>query len=293
MVIKINYNIVAVVLGVLFCFCFFFAEYVTDSVKTKAVVGEMQIELPVLMYHHILENKNRLGDYVISPAQLESDLKFIKEHNFNTISTAQLSAFLQDGDALPSNPIMITFDDGYESVYKYAYPLLQKYQMKAVVSIIGRYTDLYSDPKTPKHINYSHLNWTQLEEMKNSTTFDVQNHSYNMHANDKKKSRYGIRIIPGESEQHYKESLVDDIGGLSDKIEDKLHIRPQAFAYPFGALCKQSKPILTQLGFKIIFTCEEKINIIKPCSECPVPIKRINRASKYSTEAYFSKFKIK
>ncbi|MFZ2537512.1 MAG: polysaccharide deacetylase family protein [Oscillospiraceae bacterium] len=291
MIIKINYNYVAAFISLTLVISFFLVELLLPSSVRADVTANSEdnyVKLPVAMYHHILNSPSKLGDYVISPMQFEEDLEYIQKSGYTTITSVQLLDFIQNGTALPKKPIMITFDDGYESVHEYAYPLLQKYNMKAVLSIIGKHTDIFSNKDEPRHINYSHLSWDQLRKMQQSGVFEIQNHSYSMHL-PQGSPRYGIRIKKGESEEDYKAALIEDIGGLSDQITHEIGVAPTVFAYPFGAHCKQSQSILDELGFKIILTCEERINKISSNSDFPLKLKRFNRASKYSTFDFYSK----
>ena len=87
------------------------------------LADEFKVELPILMYHHLSENNSKLNKYTISPSEFKSDLEFIQKNGYTTISINDLINFT-NGQNLPEKPIMITFDDGYQSVYKYAYPML-------------------------------------------------------------------------------------------------------------------------------------------------------------------------
>ena len=86
----------------------------------------------VLLYHavedHVSPYTDRLG-VSVSPAMFEANLRYIKE-NYNVVSVDDLNK------PLPENPLVITFDDGYKSVYEHAFPLLRKYRMPAVVYLI-------------------------------------------------------------------------------------------------------------------------------------------------------------
>lgn len=86
----------------------------------------------VLLYHavedHVSPYTDRLG-VSVSPAMFEANLRYVKE-NYNVISVDDLNK------PLPENPLVITFDDGYRSVYEHAFPLLRKYRMPAVVYLI-------------------------------------------------------------------------------------------------------------------------------------------------------------
>ena len=87
--------------------------------------------LPILMYHHCLEEE-RLGKWVVSVSEFEGDLKYIQSQGYTTIVVQDLLDHYQKGTPLPEKPIMITIDDGHLSAYTYLYPLLKQYNMKAV-----------------------------------------------------------------------------------------------------------------------------------------------------------------
>ena len=84
---------------------------------------------------------------------------------------------------LPKKPIVLSFDDGYYNNYYYAFPLLKKYNMKAVISIVGKLSDDFS--QTPdENPSYAHLTWDDILEMHLSGCWEIQNHSYNCHSFD-------------------------------------------------------------------------------------------------------------
>ena len=126
-----------------------------------------EVRLPVLMYHGVHSNPKKAGDYVITPQALEEDLLYLQRQGCTTVVMSDLIAYVQQGAPLPEKPVMITFDDGYYNNYLNAYPLLQKYQMKAVISIIVGETDKYSELDENKE-NYSHITWDMINEMMES-----------------------------------------------------------------------------------------------------------------------------
>lgn len=293
MVIKVNYNIVAVLLSVILVATFCLLELAGPKEIRADVMAQTEesIQLPVAMYHHISTDPKWLGDYVISPEQLEEDLKYIQKCGYTTVSVRELLNYVEDGTPLPEKPVMITFDDGNESVYVYALPLLKKYNMKAVISILGNQTDFYSDPDVPSDVSYAYLNWDELRKMQASGIFEIGNHTYDMHENGKNQ-RYGIRIKRGESEDEYRKAIMGDVGMLNDKMEQELGFRPVVFAYPFGALCKESRPLLADIGFRVVLTCDERVNTITRGEEEPIVLKRFNRPHRYSTYEYYKKLGI-
>ena len=96
---------------------------------------EDNTEIPILMYHHIRDYVNpsdKIGTNLsVSLASFSEELDLIKSKGYNTLTFEDLS----NGN-IPSHPIILTFDDGYENFYKNAFPELQKRNMKAVSFVI-------------------------------------------------------------------------------------------------------------------------------------------------------------
>ena len=135
------------------------------AVETAAV-GEKK-PLPIIMYHSILKDPERAGDYVVSPATLEGDLAYLKEQGYETVVMADAIAYVNGDGTLPDKPVMLTFDDGYYNNLLYALPLLEQYDMRAVLSPVGSYTDRFTDTPDPNP-NYGHLTWEELAALQTS-----------------------------------------------------------------------------------------------------------------------------
>ena len=253
---------------------------------SNAVEGGVAV--PVPMYHHVLNEGNKLlGNYAVTPAELEKDLQWIQENGYTTVLPSELLSYVQNGTELPEKPIMLSFDDGYENFYAYVYPLLQKYQAKAVVSVIGYYSDLYSNTED-KHLNYSHLTWDELKEMQESGLVEVGNHTYNLHKSDGK--RKGCTKLKSESEEAYRTMLLEDVNTLQSRAEEMLGGRPILFAYPFGSVSKQTPSIIAEAGFQVTLSCEEGSNYVREGDpECLLMMKRTNRVHNADTSAFYEK----
>ncbi len=252
--------------------------------------GEEGVELPVIMYHHVLgEDSTLLGDYVISLSEFEGDLAWLKAAGYTPVSAGQLIAYTQGEGDLPERPVLLTFDDGYESFYANAWPLLQKYQMKAVVSVIGRYSDLYSQPDVGKHLNYSHLNWQQVRQLSESGLVEIGSHSQDRHDAAGKDSRAGAKKRKGESAQAYCSQFRQDTELVEQKIQQATGQKPVVYAYPFGYYTPESEQVLKEMGYQMTLSCESRVNRIRRDPECLYLLGRFNRPHGQRSEDFFSK----
>ncbi|MDR3644504.1 MAG: polysaccharide deacetylase family protein [Clostridia bacterium] len=255
MVIRLHYKIAAAVLLAALLLC---AALAFGSRHTQAIAPvDERIRLPIIMYHEIRAyNNNRMA---ISPYEFESDLRYLQRNGYTTITMTDLIHYVYDDMPLPEKPIILTFDDGYLNNYAYAFPLLKKYHMTAVLSVIGKNADDFT--RVPdKNLDYSHATWDQLAEMARSGCFEIQNHTYNMHTITYK--RYGCAKNAGESEEHYEKALTDDLMRCQQEISDNLGTVPNTFTYPYGNVSSDSLAIIKKLGFLASLSCKYGINLI-------------------------------
>ncbi len=268
--------------------CGFVALLIFLAIGLSIVIAntEEYIEVPIIMYHSILKDASRSNKYTITPSVLEEDLKYIKDNCYTTITIEDLISYVYEDKDLPLKPIILTFDDGHYNNYGYLFPLLEKYDMKAVISIVGSYTDKFT--KTDEaNLNYSYLRWKDIKELINSGRIEFQNHTYDLHHSYGK--RIGTKKIKGESNEHYKTVLEEDILKLQNKFKDNTVYIPQCFTYPFGGISKASLDIIKELGFKASLSCEEGINKLTKNPNSLYLLKRFNRPSYISTYNFFQK----
>lgn len=250
-----------------------------DRAQT-AFSAQEGVRLPVLMYHSILKDSARQGKYVVSPEVLAADLDALQKRGCHTVTVSDLLAYVQNGTPLPDKPVMITFDDGYYNNYVYAYPLLQQRGMRAVISIIGSQTALYTEEGT-ENAYWSHLRLDRLAEMQD--VFEVQNHSWNLHEYGE---RRGCLRMRGEAEASYESLLREDTEQTQKLLTEVGLPTPQCYAYPFGACSEESERILKDMGFLCTLGCEERINLVTRDAGCLYEMGRFNRAAGESTESY-------
>ena len=258
----------------------------TVGISIVIATSEDYIDVPIIMYHSILKDPSRSNKYTVTPAVLEEDLKYIKDKGYTTVTIADLISYVYDDSPLPEKPIVLTFDDGHYNNYGYLFPLLEKYDMKAVISIVGSYTDKFSETDEA-NLNYSYLRWKDIKELMDTGRIEFQNHTYNLHSNTGK--RIGTKKIKGETDEHYKNVLEEDILKLQQEFKENTNYIPQCFTYPFGGISNASLDIIKELGFKASLSCEQGINKLTKNPNSLYLLKRYNRPSYISTYNFFQK----
>lgn len=247
--------------------------------------SDNDIFLPIIMYHSLLKDTSLQNDYTVSPELFEDDLKYLKDNNYNTINVNDLIDYVYNDKALPEKCIMLTFDDGYYNNYYYAFPLLKKYECKAVISPIASMTELYTE-NNEISVSYGHITVDNIKEMVESGLVEIQNHSYDMH---KLKPRMGVSKKKGETYDSYKLNIEKDITTAQNYLKDNTGISPPCFVYPFGAKSEDTEKIIKELGFKCTLTCTEKPNYISKSEESLINLGRYRRDNGESMEALLNK----
>ena len=188
--------------------------------------------IPILMYHGITESSAKENDYFILVDRLESDLKWLRSNGYTSILPSQLIAYAVNGAKLPAKPVILSFDDGYCNNYTYAFPLLQKYQAKAVIALIGADSERSSDDiyRVPAACT---LSWGEAALMSKSGLVEFASHTYDLHHIEN--GRKGADRKKGESLEDYTRVLTEDLQKNQAAIEAAIGKAPQVFAWPYGA----------------------------------------------------------
>ena len=83
------------------------------------------------------------------------------------------------GTPLPQNPVVITFDDGFYNNLSVALPLLEQYDMKATVSVVGSFSE--NQTEQDSHKSYSYLTDADIAVLLESGRFEIGNHTNSLH----------------------------------------------------------------------------------------------------------------
>jgi peptidoglycan/xylan/chitin deacetylase (PgdA/CDA1 family) len=204
-----------------------------------AAIADEKINIPILCYHNL--NPTVRGSMNMTPAKFESQVKWLKDNGFSIIPLKDAVEYLQGKrDSLPAKSVVITADDGWQSVYTYMYPLVRKYNIPVTLFI---YPETISNGKHA-------LTWDELKELKQSGYFDIQGHTYS-HQNFKQEKKH---LSAASYENFVKNELVN-----SKKIlEDKLDIKVTLLAWPFGIYDSYLEEQAKNAGYAIALSIDAK-----------------------------------
>ncbi len=287
MVIRLNIRKILLVMGAcaaLILYALSFAN-MYDKVQAASTGAKEGVFLPIIMYHGIHRTNAETGAYIISVDTLENDFRYLKENGYTTVLMGDLVDYINEGIELPKKPVMITFDDGERNNMVYAVPLLQKYGMKAIFSVVGTFTENASETNY-RDDDYSYLTWEDIAELKELSCIEVANHSYGMHAWG---GRLGSMRKMFESEEDYKKSLWDDVTKLQNALAERCGVLPVTFAYPYGLTSPGSEDVLKEMGFCATLVCRESPNYIARDPDELYRLNRYNRDGGMSTEAFMAR----
>jgi len=245
----------------IFCITFVFLIFIYSVLndRYKGTGGyHYSNRVAVLEYHHIDPNAS---DYTITPETFKSHLEALKANHYNVISMKEFVDFLDGKSTVPPDAVVLTFDDGYESFYKYAYPVLKEQNMSATNFIIVSY--LGTNPGTP------FLNWDEIQKMK-ADGFDFHSHTFNSH--DFSADQNGNPVSPltdpiylkeknrMETDEEYQQRVKSDLAEAKKIIHEKLGIQDNLFCFPHGRYNNELLDIGDQLGYKYYFTGLDGLN---------------------------------
>lgn len=145
---------------------------------------EIDNGIPVLTYHHLLKNEEnkrfRNTSTTTSDVAFSNQMTYLKQTGYDTISMYQLEAYLNNQINLPGKVVLLTFDDGLKSVYRYAYPVLKDYGFRATAFIISSRIKRH-----PQKWNPDSLQFMSISELKQiQDVFDIQSHTHFLHRTD-------------------------------------------------------------------------------------------------------------
>ncbi|MDP2157759.1 MAG: polysaccharide deacetylase family protein [Nitrospirota bacterium] len=223
--------------------------------------------IPVLTYHHVNDSGNFIS---VKPYIFESHIRHLKEKGYTSLTAHEFLLICSGAVTAPEKPVMITFDDGWLDNWVFAYPILKKYEQKAVIFVVtslvaeegrrvrtdeGLVRPLPSHKECQKIIETGQsadimFSWEEAREMEKSGLIDIQSHT-NTH-------RRWDRLYPDRNERI---SLLHHELVTSKKIvEEKLNKECNALCWPWGRYDQDYIETALSSGYNALFTTKKGTN---------------------------------
>ncbi len=201
--------------------------------------------IPVLSYHDI-KPKNEMSsadkeDYFVDTLEgFEQQMKYIYEQNYKTLTMEEFYCWMKEKCEQPKNSVLITFDDGFASIYHYILPILKKYEFNATSFVIT--SRIKSENEVSE--NYNYLTLEMMEELKNTyDKLEFHSHSHDLH----RRTNDGEAFVNVVNEDIMKEDSL----AASEMLDTNI------VAYPFGSYNDKYIKVLKESGYKMGFTYEK------------------------------------
>nr|WP_227592174.1 poly-beta-1,6-N-acetyl-D-glucosamine N-deacetylase PgaB [Acinetobacter sp. SK-43] len=229
--------------------------------------------LTVIGYHEITDEKDALiPSYAVTTQQFSEHIQSLKKNGCHFINVDQLIKAHQGKYRLPKKPVLLTVDDGYQSFYQNAYPIIRKNKIPVLLAVVGSWlepsnlekVDFGGEPIDRNKI----LSWSELKEMQSSGLVEIASHSYHLHegvnANPQGNlepaaiSRiYDPKNQSYESDSAYQQRIYQDLKKNNDLLQAHGLRSPRVMVWPYGRYNMQLVQTAKQLGMPITITLDD------------------------------------
>lgn len=229
---KLIFARVILLSGVVFLVLFSFKCFTPKDQELKNNVEASSVPqntlAHVIVYHSVRPIYEGMPEdvhlFTVSPEVFESQIKYLHDGGYNVVPLSDLVLASEGKMILPSKPVAITFDDGWENQYVYAFPVLKKYNATATFFIFSN---------AMGHTKW--MTWDMVREMQNAGMTigsHTKTHPYLKQITDKVK-------------------LDEEIAGSKKIIEAQIGREVSLFAYPFGEYTEELGAIVKSAGYKM------------------------------------------
>ena len=216
---------------------------------TKPVVD--QTAQVIIFCYHRLVDKIRYPGTEITPAAFEAQMKELKDRGITVISLQDLLAWKRGEKSIPPRCAVVTFDDGWKSQYEVAWPIMKKYGYPFTMFI-------YTEGVRGGSLGGGEaITWEQLADMRDNGV-DIEGHSA---THQDLREGHTITLISGGKRTRtkvtgpqYEEWMQNEVVGSKQLLEQRLGIKVNCFAVPFGNYNEHVKEIARNSGYEAMFT---------------------------------------
>ena len=232
-------------------------------------------ELTVLSYHEVTEpGRARVPAYAVTPTDFVRQLDWLRNHGYHFVGVDDVLAARGGKKPLPEKAVLVTFDDGYQSVYDHAWPVLKLFRVPAVVNVVGGWLEEkeqvdFDGQKVPRA---ELMSWEALREMSASGLVEIGSHTFDLHRGIQGNPqgnmqpagttrRYDPAASRHEDEPAYRRRVAADLERNSALIRRHTGKAPRVIAWPYGRYNATTRELAEHLGMPIGLTLDDGANV--------------------------------
>jgi peptidoglycan/xylan/chitin deacetylase (PgdA/CDA1 family) len=223
---------------------------VAASPKITKPVVDQTAQVIIFCYHRLVD-KIRYPGTEITPAAFEAQMKELKDRGITVISMQDLLAWKRGEKNIPPRSAVVTFDDGWKSQYEVGWPIMKKYGYPFTMFI-------YTEGVRGGSLGGGEaITWEQLADMRDNGV-DIQGHSA---THQDLREGHTITLIAGGKRSRtkvtgpqYEQWMQNEVVGSKQLLEQRLGIKVNCFAVPFGNYNEHVKEIARNSGYEAMFT---------------------------------------
>ncbi|WP_445117027.1 poly-beta-1,6-N-acetyl-D-glucosamine N-deacetylase PgaB [Acinetobacter sp. WZC-1] len=256
------------------------ADENTEQNNPEQKMPQMDLNtLTVIGYHEVTPEKNAvIPQYAVTTKQFDMHMEWLQKNGFHFVTVDQLIRASEGKYKLPPKAVLLTFDDGYQSFYQYAYPIIKKRKIPVVLSVVGSWLEIgenhpvqFGDQKLPRN---RLLSWEELKIMQGSGLVEIGNHSYNLHrgimGNPQGNSEpaaitreYHPASGTYESDKAYADRIYKDLKKNNTVLKAHGLRPPRVMVWPYGRYNQQGIEIARKVGMPITISLDDGPDHIK------------------------------
>lgn len=240
-----------------------------------AALADTEEKLTVLSYHEIAERDEALvPQYAVSPTNFVRQIDWLRNNGYHFVSINDVLADHAGKKPLPEKAVLITFDDGYHSVYVHGYPILKMFNIPSVMAVVGSWEEekekVNFDGKITPRSQF--LSWDELHEMSQNGLMEIGSHSFDLHRGILGNPQGNMQpaattrlYLPEEKryedEAVYRRRVMADLKHNIDLIRHHTGKAPRVIAWPYGNYNNILRDVAIKLGMNIGLTLDDGANM--------------------------------
>lgn len=246
----------------------------TNELPNKCSRDKNPNEFTILSYHEISEKSETLdSSYAVTPANFEAQVQWFIKNGYHFVNIDAILKYRNNGKPLPNKAVLMTFDDGYASVYHNAFGIIKKYKIPVVIALVGSWLEAKEKVDFDGHIigREKFLNQEQLKEMVSSGLVEIASHTHSLHkgiaGNPQGNMQPAVRTrqwLPQtqkyEDETSYQKRVYNDLLQNNTFLEKYTGQKPRTIVWPYGHYNIEVRKIAEKLGMPIGLTLDDGSN---------------------------------